>query len=467
MKTTENKIPQNKQLGQELEDGMAELGNSKIPPAFGLTASNVVQRSQAPSKVVETSNANITQIIRLRQNPDNSALWKFIQDNRAILKNDPEASKWIDNNFSVVGNWRVDTIIEEGEYKNWSPARIQALATSVHSKLPSKDRIQTFLASTDVTNEFKLQLLGRIIALVGQAEYLLGTMYHKGKAFEDFGPFEAKYRSTVGYWNSPDAWCTMFAAYLHSVVGFRDSVLKGGPMWSNSRLNNWHQHSKRTADAKGDFSTPADYKNYSGDGIYSGTKIKPGDWENLIKPLKEHYKLKFKTEEDKNAALTNIMVAFFKGRIKPQPGDIISIPNWSEGKKYGHTITVEAFDESTWTISTVEGNLSNRILGRTIDLRANPGSNKKQLDASSISQLIRPGLEFYKKNPNPDGEREKDGVATTLHLGPSTIATTSNSIAEGLIAAFADTVAKLRGMAQQVGAVGGGETVAEMSQGKT
>ncbi|MFN8395338.1 MAG: hypothetical protein U0176_11900 [Bacteroidia bacterium] len=353
------------------EGANSQEGQSMAPPAFQLMASNVVQRQEAAPE--GSAPKTLTDTLKeLWAKPDKAEFWKFVHDNRAKLKADAEANKWIDDNLGFIQNWRADTVQSDGDHKKWTQAHVKDLTTKVRAKFPSIASIRTFLDSTLVTNDFKLQILGQIMAQIGQAEYILGTMFHQGGTWEtggsNNGPIVNEYHKATGFTWAQDEWCTMFAGYLHLLVGFRENLVKKeGVMWSNPRIRSWHEDNKQYTNAKKDIETPSDYKNYS------GASINRSAWQTLKASLVAHYAAKFKDEDEKKAALSKVMTDFFKDHIAPQAGDTVVLNNSkTAANPENHTIVVEAYDAANWTISTVEGNSDNKVRGRLIKLSSPP-----------------------------------------------------------------------------------------------
>jgi hypothetical protein len=458
----QSKVSQSQSNGLESHEGQ----NTMAPPAFQLMASNVVQRQEAPPTDGSAPKTLTDSLKELWAKDDKKEFWKFVHDNRAKLKTDADATAWIDKNLSFIGNWQADTIVSDGDYKKWTQAHIKTLATDVRAKFPSITDIRTFLDSTLVTNDYKLQVLGKIMALIGQAEYILGTMYHKGGTWESTaannGPIVNEYHKTTGFTWAQDEWCTMFAGYLHLLVGFREGLVKkDGVMWSNPRMRSWHEDNKQYTDAKKAIESPSDYKNYS------GSSINRAAWQSLKASLVTHYAAKFKDEAEKSAALTTIMDDFFKTNPAPQAGDTVILNNSKTASNpENHTIVVEAYDPATWTISTVEGNSNDKVRGRLIKLGEDP-TKGTSTNAASMSLLVRAGLEFYKATPNADGEGGKDQGAKDLQNGTGfmdqAVAMFGRLQGQMLITPLDAMVTELRNMAQGEGAVGAGTTVAAMS----
>ena len=127
-------------------------------------------------------------------------------------------------------------------------------------------------------------------------------------------------------------------------------------------------------------------------------------WASLRKDLK-----KAKTVEERTAATT----AFFADGAHPMPqaGDIVVKPRgdaegtneFTAGKS--HTMLVESFDAAAFKIHTIEGNVGDKVGGRTIDLTS-------ALDVSKIVFLTRMGTQFFGKDPTAAGGAGATGTST-------------------------------------------------------
>jgi hypothetical protein len=241
------------------------------------------------------------------------------------------------------------------------------------------------------------------MAQIGQAEYLLGIMVHgRTGSWEstgnNSGPAVDLYHTRTGFTWDRDAWCTMFAGYLALLVGFRENLVRrGGVMWSNPRLHSWHENNRNYTDANAAIESPSDYANYS------GTSINRAAWTELKNNLIGHYNMTHASDAARTTHLNTVMSGFFSSHTTPQPGDTVILNNSTTGNAMDHTIVVERFDAATNTIFTVEGNSSNRVRGRRINLSANP-QTATATSVANMSLLVRPGVEFYRATPNPQGE---------------------------------------------------------------
>ena len=135
--------------------------------------------------------------------------------------------------------------------------------------------------------------------------------------------------------------------------------------------------------------------------------IDKAEWKQLRKDLK-----KAKTAEERTATTT----AFFAAGAHPLPqaGDIVVKPRGdAEGNNEftggkSHTMLVESYDATSFKIHTIEGNVGDKVGGRTIDLT-------NAVDVSKIIFLTRMGTQFFGANPTAAAARGRPEV----DLGPA------------------------------------------------
>lgn len=431
------------------------------PPGFNLTCGPAAppggqQTTQAaPAAAPQTPTQRLQELWAL---PDKTQFWAYVHANRTALAADRDANAWLDANMSMIGNWRADTVIARGGRTRWTAAQIASLATQVRGQFPAIERVRAFVDNQYVSNQYKLEVLGQIMAQVGQAEYLLGIMVHgQTGSWEstgtNSGPAVDMYHNRTGFTWAKDAWCTMFAGYLHLVVGFRERLItRDGVMWSNQRMNSWHQDNRQYTNAAAAIESPSDYANYS------GSSIPRADWTTLKNNLIGHYNTTWADDATRIANLNSTVNGFFSSRITPQPGDTVILNNSTTANSMDHTIVVERYDAATHTIYTVEGNSSNRVRGRRIDLSANP-QTATSTSVANMSLLVRPGVEFYRANPNAAGEGAAQIPADAT---PEQLAA-GQQLGADLIQPLTRLVTELREMSQAEGVAAAGTTVAEMS----
>ena len=92
--------------------------------------------------------------------------------------------------------------------------------------------------------------------------------------------------------------------------------------------------------------------------------------------------------------------------VKPR-GDAEGNNEFTAGKS--HTMLVESFDAASWKLHTIEGNVGDKVGGRTIDLT-------NAVDVSKIIFLTRMGTQFFGKDPTAAGGA---GATGTSISGPA------------------------------------------------
>lgn len=282
------------------------------------------------------------------------------------------------------------------------------LAGWTREHLPSKWLIDGYLDRTDIVASEKVATLGTLAASTARMEFLLGTMYHQGvKAKwekDNTGAFPDVYEKAVGGGSQP--WCTKFAGYAYSRLGFHadDGSTDTSMFHSGYRLRHWGKTGKNVDNLK--TLTKADETLEAV--ASSGALIDSAAWKVLVKSLKNA-----KTAEDRTAATA----AFFAERPKPQAGDIIVKPrgegqgdNWFTGGGSSHTMLVDRFDDTRWTISTVEGNVGDKVGARHVDL-----TDPKHV--GDIIFMARHGMEYFGDPTTKEEPPELPGVLGEIETG--------------------------------------------------
>ncbi|MEF3121625.1 hypothetical protein [Kocuria flava] len=266
------------------------------------------------------------------------------------------------------------------------------LASWVREHLPRKNLIDGYLERTDVPSPQKVATLGKLSAATARMEFLLGTMYHQGVRARwekgNVGVFPATYHEAVGG-GGTQPWCTKFAGYAYARLGFRSAEDERSMFLSGYRLRHWSRTGKSVDNKR--LLTPAD-RTVAAEGS-SGTLLDSSEWKKLTTALK-----KARSPEARAAAAST----FFATRTTPQPGDTL-VKSRGEGagsntfsaKAQSHTMLVDRFDPSAWTVSTVEGNAGDRVGARVIDLT-------DPVQVSQIVFLTRLGTEHF---GDPDTDR--------------------------------------------------------------
>lgn len=445
------------------------ISTSAAPPAFQLLATPI-QRTEDEATPAEPGPI-AAELIRLWAEEDKAPFWEYVHGHRAEIGGDAEATAWVDENLSHVENWRADTIVEQGAVTAWTDARKLELATWVRSQFPAIEDIRTYIDNEYISDDLKLQTLGQLRSTIGQAEYLLGSIFHGGNTSWETngannGQFVNDYHNTTGFTWAHDAWCTMFTGYLHAVTGFRtDVITRDGAFWSNYRLDVWQNQGIRS---NGNAATadPQDYENYS------GSAIQHSAFQSLYDSLVTHHGATWESDEAKSADMSRIFTEFYGTEVTPQAGDTIVMNN-AKGRNNtarDHTVMVESYDAASHTINTVEGNSSDRVRGRQIRMEEDP-RNGPSTNVGNLYLLVRAGLEFF-RDPNAEAEEaapeaaegaegETEGLAGIMANAAGAIRGVAEGIA--LLAPMNSIVSDLRNMAQGEGLVGAGTTVAAMS----
>jgi hypothetical protein len=280
---------------------------------------------------------------------------------------------------------------------------VLALAGWTRENMPPRAILDGYLDRTDVAAETKVATLGELAAGVARMEFLLGTMYHQGTTAKwetgNTGVFPDTYDAAIGGGAQP--WCTKFAGYAYSRLGFQANK-KGttSEFMSGYRLREWSAKGEGVDNKE---ITAADQTVEDAVGTGSAL-IDKSAWAQLRKDLK-----KAKTAEERTTATA----AFFADGAHPLPqaGDIVVKPRgdaegtneFTAGKS--HTMLVESFDAADYKIHTIEGNVGDKVGGRTIDLTS-------ALDVSKIILLTRMGTQFFGKDPTAAGGAGATGTST-------------------------------------------------------
>jgi hypothetical protein len=276
-------------------------------------------------------------------------------------------------------------------------AAVLALATWLRENTPPRATIDGYLDRIDVTNDEKVATLGQLAVGVARMEFLLGTMYFQGtkakwETTSNRGAFPDTYDEAVGGGAQP--WCSKFAGYAYTRLGFQANAEgETSEFMSGWRLRQWATKGK-DADDKEQI-TAADQT--AEDAVGTGSAvIDSAEWKKLRADLD-----KATTAEARTAAAE----AFFAGGAHPPPqaGDILvksrgdaAGSNWFTSGGLSHTMLVESFDAATHQVHTIEGNVGDKVGGRTIDLT----------DATAVSQIImlnRMGMQFFGDSPTAAG----------------------------------------------------------------
>ena len=305
-------------------------------------------------------------------------------------------------------------------------AAVLALATWTRENMPPRPLLDAYLDRTDITADAKVATLGQLAAAVARMEFLLGTLYQRGtkskwETTSNRGAFPDVYEAAAAEGAEP--WCTAFVGYAYTRLGFRANATgTRSEFMSGYRLREWSVAGKGVS---GEQITAA-HQTVAGAAATGGALIDKAEWKRLRKDLKAA-----KTPADRLA----VTQAFFATHPLPQAGDIVVKPRgdaaanneFSAGKS--HTMLVESFDASAFKIHTIEGNVGDKVGGRTIDLT-------DPTDVSKIIFLTRMGTQFFGASPTAAGGT---GATGTSISGPAAAA--GAAVGGGWLGAAATTVA--------------------------
>lgn len=277
-------------------------------------------------------------------------------------------------------------------WSNPDAANEAGLVPWIRENFPTEAQLAAFLGRQDLTQEQKLAAFGLFSVELGRLEFLMGVIYHGGvnQSWENLntantnrGTFVNHYKAEVGNGVNQSPWCTMFAGYLRTLLGFRDDLADGGPLIFNAgiRLDYWATNNRNYISGQDDFTSPNDFQNYS------GTNVDTPAWIQLRTNV---------NAAQGAAARQQAVDTFFTTNPVPQPGDILVINTGTTTNAYGgnssnesHTVNVESY--SNRTISTIEGNRGQKVTGVTLDL-TNPAH------VGQCIVLVRAGIELYTEN---------------------------------------------------------------------
>jgi hypothetical protein len=280
-------------------------------------------------------------------------------------------------------------------------AAVLALAKWTRENMPPRAILDGYLDRTDVTADAKVATLGQLAASVARMEFLLGTLYHQGTKAkwekDNSGVFPDTYDAAIGGGDQP--WCTKFAGYAFTRLGFQANQ-KGttSEFMSGWRLRHWSTEGQDTENKE--ITAPDQTVE---DAVGTGSAlIDKADWKQLRKDLKAA-----KTDADR----LTVTQTFFTTHPLPQAGDVVVKPRGdAEGNNEftggkSHTMLVESFDAASYVIHTIEGNVGDKVGGRSIDL-------KNAVDVSKIVFLTRMGTQFFGADPTAAGGAGATGTST-------------------------------------------------------
>lgn len=333
--------------------------------------------------------------------------------------------------------------VSDAETRKAREKAVDGLTTWCRANLIDSEKLQQYLARTDIDDKAKTKLLGELRVEIARNEMLLGWAHRGGvdkggsagwettkvkKTSKEGvttnlpgrnkGPFPDHYLGTVGMNLGPQPWCTSFAGETHLRLGFsageRDKSEykseKGwksanrSMFWSGYRLRKWSTEGedtqRRTLTPEKDTIKSGSEDDGPGEG--GDLLIRQKDWKALRKAIK-------KAPAKKRGALVDKAL---KGRL-PQPGDVVvrgkNNDFTGEKKSASHTMLVESYDAKTHTLYTIEGNTNNAARGGKYVL-----TDPKTI--AMIIFLVRVGADFFQKasatEQGGEGASGGDGDAT-------------------------------------------------------
>lgn len=260
-----------------------------------------------------------------------------------------------------------------------------ALATQYRAEMVDQEQLQAYLGRTDVPDAEKTATLGQLSIEKARAEYLLGTA-HKGgggswESPANRGAFPDHYQDTVQTHGRGDGayWCTSFAGTMQAELGFQFSSEGAAsearsPFWSGYRFDRWARTGQSNGGAQLTPEAQALANGAGGSVHVSGAAF--GQLRTALAAAR--------TPETRQEALRT----WLGSHAAPQAGDIIVLDAGNAISGGSHTVMVERFDATTGVISTIEGNASNRVDSRRIDLT-------DAEDVSSLASLGRVGASHF------------------------------------------------------------------------
>lgn len=267
------------------------------------------------------------------------------------------------------------TAVDDATRRN---AAVQAARTLRDSWFAGGD-LAAYLARPDVTDAQKTATLGLLAVEIARAELLLGMAYVGGDLpWEDNneGEFPKHYHRAVKAESLGKApWCTCFAGAIQSALGFQfPSSLSYSVFWSGYRLDKW---ARDGGDVENKPITPAGQR--VSDGVGGSRHVRGTTFQALTKALRSA-----PDAPARRAAAEKWLAA----NITPQPGDIVVLDADNLVHNSSHTVLIERYNPADLSLTTIEGNASNRVTSRRIDLTSAD-------DVSEIASLVRLGHVWF------------------------------------------------------------------------
>lgn len=335
---------------------------------------------------------------------------------------------------------------------------VKALTAWCRGHLPDRKQLDAYLAASGDSKAQKVQAIGQLVVSVARMEFLLGWMYEGGLApgrnwenqGQDKGEYVTFYQQQAGTSKSGGShWCTSFAGYCYTRLGLDETLGRNQVLASGYRLRLWATEGKNN---NGKQITDDDKLLFK---LEEAAFIDRGEWRELVKGLRAQAAAKHKMKGSPKGAEANpsttlseaettpasITDAFFSMHPAPQPGDIVVLgkDNDFKEKAASHTVLVERYDAATHTLWTIEGNASNAVRARQLNLY-NPDH------ASQIVFLARPGLEQYAAGPTEAAALPGQEIAQQ-DTSRADGAEAPNASSTALLASMQDVIAKLTKLA--------------------
>lgn len=304
---------------------------------------------------------------------------------------------------------------------------VDDLITTARDQLSDHPRmVDTFVRQAIPSPEEKVRTLGGLAAAVARMEYLLGSIYHQGSRSWEVDArtgerTESKGRMVEDYTGGKAInWCSRFATYTYSKITGSKAVLAASPY----KIAHPDQ-----------FGMDIDYQEAYG-GMAKGTAM--GLKHAKSSPFAKHLK-SLEDLDPEGPARRDAAEEFLRDEVNLQPGDILALKTSRDTR---HTAMVE--DIVGTTIYTVEGNRSDRVSGRRLDV-SDPA------DVETILFVSRPSL--------ASGRDE-----TTMGIGDGLSSGVAEIQAADLLAPVNAVNLALAEFARQQAHIGTGRTVAEMDE---
>lgn len=280
-------------------------------------------------------------------------------------------------------------------------------------------KVKAFKAQTNYTDDEKLRILGKLAALTGRIEILMGTIFYKGSNTANTWETQGANKGDdefLGYYqtekhgvaNQGGEWCAMFvASVLNEILGFAPVNSEGerasqtGYGWVTWNVTSLHDS----------VTNHEGVENYAYDTRHA-KKITYDNFNTLRTDI---------LAEESNERKYQLVKSFFSNHFTPQAGDLLAV-----GKKtkegvgvatkglvgFNHSTMIEQLiddkDNHKIYLSTVEGNADQRAGGRLIDLTISTDNSYN--DLSFVTQVSRVSLNNHGVGPNINDATQDEGM---------------------------------------------------------